>query len=166
MVLASAQQTQGPHDTLLILVAHCSITEHFPRSRGTSQVPVCLTAHLEVAYWGKVAGVAGLGQLDISWVGSWGECTCGFNCPPLMGVPLSALSAPLPGSLPPWRAGACGSLNKSALSRSRRARSGWLHALSFMCPAAPASLASLLQRDFALLAMSKRYSMLKFNAGC
>lgn len=52
---------------LLILVAHCSITEHFPRSRGTSQVPVCLTAHLEVAYWGKVAGVAGLGQLDISW---------------------------------------------------------------------------------------------------
>lgn len=63
---------------------------------------------------------------------------------------------PCPGSSAP--------LNKSALSRSRRALgSHGSSSFPFMCLAAPASLACLHQRDCTLLAASKRYFMLKFN---
>lgn len=52
-----------------------------------------------------------------------------------------------------------GPLNKCTLNRSRRA----LGSLPFTCLAERASLAFLCQRDFALLAVSKRYFVLKFN---
>ena len=55
--------------------------------------------------------------------------------------------------------GASNPLNKRALNRSRKALGSFL----FMCLAARARLAFLHQRDFVLLAASKRYFMLKFN---
>ena len=64
----------------------------------------------------------------------------------------------------PPHPGSSGPLNKSALSRSRRALgSHGSGSFPFMCRAAPASLACPHQRDCTLLAASKRYFMLKFN---
>lgn len=75
---------------------------------------------------------------------------------PLVRAAADLTAAPLTAAPGP---GASSLLNKIALNRSRRA----LGSFPFMCLAARARLALLHQRDFALLAVSKRYFMLKFN---
>jgi hypothetical protein len=101
------------------------------------------------------------GSAPAGWV-RWleDEGMHGFNWPLVQAAPtMQTLLPGFPGAGWP----SSGPLSKSALNRSRRAWSPGSVPFLFMCPAAPASLAFLFQRDFALLAVSKRYFMLKFN---
>ena len=106
----------------------------------------------------------GLGTISGRWPRFGGECTMALIGPLVQAAKALATAPFVSASQGPPRPGSSGPLNKSALSRSRRALgSHGSSSFPFMWLAAPASLACLHQRDCTLLASSKRYFMLKFN---